>query len=333
MGFWVFSHTLLKLRRAMEITTDLTTIQHDHPALQSSRNPVAVYLASLGSGSRRAMRQALRVIADLLAGPNADPTLLSWWKVEYQHSQAIRSLLMERYSPASTNKMLAALRGVLREAWRLGFMDAEAFHRAIDIKTVKGNAIPKGRSVGSGEINALVAMCYGDPSSAGVRDAAILALLYAAGLRRSEVVALDLANYDSETGGLKIVASKGNKARTVYLGNGAKAAVEGWINVRNDAPGALLYRIRKGGSIMPVRLTDQAIWVILEKRFRQAQVKPFTPHDLRRTFAGEMLDAGVDLVTVQKLMGHASPVTTSRYDRRDEKTKMEAATKIHFPMS
>ena len=60
--------------------------------------------------------------------------------------------------------------------------------------------------------------------------------------------------------------------------------------------------------------------------------KPFTPHDLRRTFAGEMLDAGVDLVTVQKLMGHASPVTTSRYDRRDEKTKMDAATKIHFPM-
>ncbi len=97
-------------------------------------------------------------------------------------------------------------------------------------------------------------------------------------------------------------------------------------------PGPLLYRIRKGGHIVPERLTDQAIWVILEKRLTQARVKPFTPHDLRRTFAGEMLDAGVDLVTVQHLMGHASPVTTSRYDRRDEKSKMEAATKIHFPM-
>ncbi|MCH8888479.1 MAG: tyrosine-type recombinase/integrase [SAR324 cluster bacterium] len=99
-----------------------------------------------------------------------------------------------------------------------------------------------------------------------------------------------------------------------------------------DTPGPLLYRIRKGGKVIPERLTDQAIWIILEKRFRQARVKPFTPHDLRRTFAGEMLDAGVDLVTVQKLMGHASPVTTSRYDRRDEKTKMEAAGKIHFPI-
>ena len=238
---------------------------------------------------------------------------------------------MERYSPASSNKMLAALRGVLRESWRLGFMDAETFHRAIDIKTVKGNTIPKGRSVGSGEINALVEGCFGDPSPAGIRDAAILALLYAAGLRRSEVVVLDLADYDTETGGLKIVASKGNKARTVYLGNGAKAAITRWINIRGHPPGPLLYRVRKGGKIVTQRLTDQAIWVILEKRFKAAKVKPFTPHDLRRTFAGEMLDAGVDLVTVQKLMGHASPVTTSRYDRRDEKSKMEAATKIHFP--
>ena len=147
------------------------------------------------------------------------------------------------------------------------------------------------------------------------------------------MVSLDLADWDFETGGLKIVASKGNKARTVYLGNGAKAAVTGWTTVRGDAPGPLLYRVRKGGKMILERLTDQAIWVILEKRFKAAKVKPFTPHDLRRTFAGEMLDAGVDLVTVQKLMGHASPVTTSRYDRRDEKTKVDAATKIHFPIA
>jgi len=146
-------------------------------------------------------------------------------------------------------------------------------------------------------------------------------------------VALNVADYDPIPGSLKIVASKGNKARTVYLGNGAKAAMTGWINVRGDKPGPLLHRIRKGGKIIPERLTDQAICIILEKRLAQARVKPFTPHDLRKTFAGEMLDAWVDLVTVQKLMGHASPVTTSRYDRRDEKTKMEAATKIHFPMA
>ena len=78
---------------------------------------------------------------------------------------------------------------------------------------------------------------------------------------------LDLADYDTEAGGLKIVASKGNKARTVYLGSGAKAAMTGWNKVRGDEPGPLLYRNRKGGKIIPQRLTDQAIWVIFDKPF------------------------------------------------------------------
>jgi integrase len=104
-----------------------------------------------------------------------------------------------------------------------------------------------------------------------------------------------------------------------------------WFKHAGECGGPLLYRTRKGTRIVSKRLAGQAIWVILEKRFKQAQVKPFTPHDLRRTFAGEMLDAGVDSVTVRKLMGHASPVTTFRYDRRDEKAKLAASANIHFP--
>jgi integrase len=73
--------------------------------------------------------------------------------------------------------------------------------------------------------------------------------------------------------------------------------------------------------------------VIVAKRLKAAKIKPCTPHDMRRTFAGDMLDAGVDLVTVQRLTGHASQVTNSRYDRRDEKTKMDAASKIYFPIA
>ena len=57
----------------------------------------------------------------------------------------------------------------------------------------------------------------------------------------------------------------------------AKAAVTGWINIRGDDVGPLLYRIRKGGKVIPVRLTDQAIWVVLEKRFKAAKIKAFTP--------------------------------------------------------
>lgn len=91
--------------------------------------------------------------------------------------------------------------------------------------------------------------------------------------------------------------------------------------------------MRKGGALVPARLTDQAVWVVLEKRFKAARIKAFTPHDLRRTFAGDMLDAGVDRVTVQKLMGHTFQATTARYDRRDERTRMDAANPIHFAMA
>jgi len=312
---------------------NLPVIATKLPAPVPTQNPVAVYLASLSKGSRRTMLQALRVIAELLAGPTADPMLLPWWHLQYQHTQAIRSLLMERYAPATTNKMLAALRGVLRESWRLGYLEAEAYHRAVDVQTIRGTAVPKGRELGSGEINALVGSCQGDPSPAGRRDAAVLALLYAGGLRRSEVVALDLGDIERDTGKITVRGAKGNQGRTVYLGNGAMAALGGWITARGVAAGPLLYRIRKGGQIVPERLSNQAVWVILEKRLKAAKVPSLTPHDFRRTFAGAMLDAGVDLVTVQQLMGHASPVTTARYDRRDERNKMEAATKLHFPMA
>jgi site-specific recombinase XerD len=89
--------------------------------------------------------------------------------------------------------------------------------------------------------------------------------------------------------------------------------------------------IVKGGKIKAHRMTDQAVHIALKKRARQARVKAFPPHDLRRTFASVMLDAGADISTVQKMMGHADPSTTARYDRHGEETKRKAASLLHFP--
>ncbi len=287
------------------------------------RHPALVYLARLAKGSRPTMAGALDTVAKLLTDGRCDARALDWATLRYQHTAAIRAKLIETYAPATANKHLAALRGVLREAWRLGTMNAEDFHRASDLPVVKGSTLPRGRALSTGELRALFDACGRDPSAAGSRDAAMLALLYGAGLRRAELVALDTTDYDAETGALTIRSGKGRKDRTAYATNGSKLALDAWLAVRGSAKGTLL----------PGRLSSQGVLRMVTKRAAEAKIKQFSPHDMRRTFISDLLDSGADLVTVQALAGHASPTTTARYDRRGEATKKKTAELLHVPFA
>lgn len=295
------------------------------------RQPAAVYLAGLAEGSRRSMRQALDVIAGLLSGGRETALSLDWAGLRYQHTQAIRSRLEEAYAPASANKILSALRGALKEAWRLGLVESEDYTRAVDLKPVKGERLPKGRALTAGELRALFSQCQADSSVTARRDAALLACLYGGGLRRSEAVSLDVSDFDAESGALKIRAGKGNKDRLVYLAEGGRRALEAWLSLRGSGSGPLFLPVNKGGKIISRRLTSQAIFEALRERALKAGVKGFSPHDMRRSFISDLLDAGADIVTVQKLAGHSKPETTARYDRRGEETKRKAAELLHVP--
>jgi site-specific recombinase XerD len=238
---------------------------------------------------------------------------------------------MEKYKPSTANKMLAALRGVLKESWRLGYMTAEDYHRAADVPTIKAQTLPRGRALASGEISALMNTCGRDASPAGIRDAALIAVLYGAGLRRSESVGLDLADYNVETGELAIRGAKGRKDRLGYATNGSADALKDWLVARGGDPGPLFCNINKSGRITIHRLTDQAVLHVLKKRAVQAGVASFSPHDLRRSFISDLLDAGADISTAQQLAGHSNVQTTARYDRRGEATKRKAAELLHVP--
>lgn len=296
----------------------------------ASKNPAAVYLARLTSAnSRRTMHNALNTIAAL---DGKDAYMLDWSRLRYQHTAAIRAHLAEQYAPATANKLLSALRGVLREAWRLELMSAEDYQRAVDLENIKAETFPAGRDLSFGEIRALADVCMADSSPAGVRDAAILGMLATCGVRRAELVAIDITDLDPESGQLRIRSGKGRKDRTAYATHGTLEALRDWLRERGTESGALFHPINKGGRIQyGMSMTAQAVYKMLEKRGAQAGLKTFTPHDFRRTFVGDLLDRGVDIATVAKLAGHADVKTTARYDRRPETVKRDAAAKLHFP--
>lgn len=299
--------------------------------LPIDQNPAAVYLASLGSvGSRRVQAQALRVIAQILTG---DPDILrcNWAALRFQHTQAIRARLVEHYSPATANRMLSALRGVLTAARGLGLISADHAAMATSFKGVRGETLLAGRALTPGEIAALMSSCEYDLTPAGARDAAMIACLYPAGLRRDEVPALDLADYDPGSGALIVRHGKGNKARITYLESGGNAAMADWLKVRGDQPGALFWPINKAGKITTRRMSNQAVYNALAKRGELAGVSNFSPHDLRRTMISDLLDSGADVSTVARLAGHASILTTQGYDRRPEATKHKAIGNLHLP--
>ncbi len=170
-----------------------------------------------------------------------------------------------------------------------------------------------------------------DPRPIGTRDAAVIAIMYSGGLRREEVTKLDLEDYDDANRKL-IVHGKRSKERNVYLVDGAVAALKHWMRIRGNEPGPVFLEVNKGGNLVEgKRITTQAIYYLLKSRAKRAGVDNFSPHDIRRTFVSDLLEAGVDIATVARMAGHSSVDTTARYDRRPEQAKQRAAMLLRIP--
>jgi integrase/recombinase XerC len=145
------------------------------------------------------------------------------------------------------------------------------------------------------------------PSEAGLRDRALLELLYASGLRVAECCGLDRDDVDRRQGTVR-VTGKGGKERVVPVGDAALQAVDAWLAVRGEARGPLFTNSRGG------RLTTRSVHRIVKGRARAAGIdRRVTPHTLRHSFATHMLGEGADLRLIQELLGHSRLSTTQRY--------------------
>lgn len=272
---------------------------------------VAAFLGRLAPGSRRTMRGALDWIAMEFSRGTCRAETFPWPGLRYEHTSVIRERLAERYAPATANKMLSAVRGVLKEAWRLRQMDVEELHRACDIAPIKGSRQPKGRMLSDAEIVAL------EDGARCPRDRVLLATMVQCGLRRDEIARLTWNDVGLTTLGIR---GKGNKHRDVPM----------------PAPLAARIHALRGAYGMSSEVHERAfgvtggrVWqIVREAAFAAGIVPVVTPHDLRRTYASKLLAAGVDLATVQRLMGHSNPKTTAGYDRRGMNAAAEAVNRV-----
>jgi site-specific recombinase XerD len=146
-----------------------------------STKAAGTFLASLTTqASRHTQRQALAVIARICGFSLED---MPWAQLHYEHTQYVRAELAQKYAPATANRFLSAMRRVLKECWRLGYMTVEDFQRACDIAPIIGETVPAGRGLDSDEILLLMDACHRDITPAGARDAAVIGILYMCGLR------------------------------------------------------------------------------------------------------------------------------------------------------
>lgn len=299
-------------------------------ARPASEHPVAVYLAQLTSAdSVPAMKSSLGKIATLVDA-RATAETLPWHQLRFQHTQAIRAELVRTYEPRTVNRMLSALRGVMKAAWQLGQLTTDEYQRAMDFKGLKTTGLPPaGRVVSIEEVRRVLIAATNQEAPKSWRDQALLVTMFAGGLRRQEASALDTENFDLSSGAVTISRGKGGKFRTTYLAEGYREWVEPWAKCQRDrgcAPMFVRWNKNKGPTTR--RLSNAGIDYVLGELVELAGIADLTPHDLRRTFATDLLENGADILMVQKLMGHADVKTTAIYDRRGEKSKQAAAEKM-----
>jgi integrase/recombinase XerC len=228
---------------------------------------------------------------------------------------AVRSFLAaltrQGLGKRSQGRALAAVRSLFRFACREGVLAANP---AQGVRTPKfPQALP--RHLRPGEVEELIEAPAGDEPLVR-RDRAILEVLYAAGLRVSELVGLDWPDVDLPARVLRVMG-KGSKERMVPFGRPAAEALRRWLEVWEgvrDAGDALdegepVFLNRRG-----TRLTDRSVRRVIDRWVDAAAVaRGVHPHTLRHTFATHLLENGADLRAIQELLGHSSLSTTQKY--------------------
>lgn len=229
-------------------------------------------------------------------------------------------------SPRSSARLLSALRRFYRQMLRDGLISSDPTSEIIPPRL--GRPLPDALTEPEVE-RLLAAPTVSVPE--GLRDRAMLELLYATGLRVSELVSLGETRLNLGHGVVRVIG-KGARERLVPLGEEATLWVERYLQdarpvlLKGHAPSSAVFVTRRGGA-----MTRQAFWYLIRRHARQAGIhKHLSPHSLRHAFATHLLNHGADLRVVQMLLGHSDLSTTQIYTHV-AKARLQALHAAHHP--
>lgn len=272
--------------------------------------------------TRRAYTSDLTTYARWLAR-----TGRSWESVTPDDLDHYREWLAASYARATTNRRLTVVRALYGEALRRGAIERDPSDR---LRSIRGRDDRDGGALTTGEARELFAVAERDLLEPrrrlkALRDLAILAILVRTGLRRFEVVSVQIGDLGTTQGHsiLTLRAGKGNVTRTIKLPTDVRRRIDAWLGgaaalgLQRHATDPLFVEVRKGGRLADIRpLSDRAIYAIVTRRLQAAGLQRLGPHALRATFVTLALEGGAPLHIVQRAAGHADPRTTERYWRR-----------------
>jgi integrase/recombinase XerD len=250
----------------------------------------------------------------------------SWDEVVRQDVQAhLGALARDGIAPRSQARALSAIRGLHR------LLLSERVSRSDPTDEVdaprRTRKLPQ--LLSRDEVDRLLAAPRQARGAAGIRDRAMLELLYATGLRVSELVTLEVNQVDLESRVL-LARGKGNKERLVPVGAPAADALRAWL----AGPRERVLRLRRSRDLFVTprgrRMTRQGFWKLLGRYARAAGIsRRISPHKLRHSFATHLLEGGADLRAVQAMLGHADVATTQIYTHVSRARLIELYRKHH----
>ena len=283
------------------------------------------YIASLPSPqSKYVMTNSLNLVARRFGAASAFE--FDWAALRYTEVAAIRSWLLETRAPATVRRIEAGVRGCLRAAWHLGQIDTDSYQRTIDLPPLRGDS-KAGRYATDEELEKLFTTCRIGPPKRGIRDLAILQLLFVLGLRVGEVIGLRFDDYEPSESSLSFFG-KGRAARQVYVYGTVQVALQDWIDVRGPHSGYLFEVVSIGDTVVHRGIARTlTIDEMLAKRCTAAGIRHFAPHDGRRTAASKLLRMS-DAVTTAGVLGHKTLNMVMLYARRGEKDRRAACKAV-----